>query len=184
LTGRLFVLSGPSGSGKSTIISRVLDLIDIDFSVSVTTRLPRPGEVDGVHYLFVSREQFLSMIEGGRLLEWAEYNDNLYGTPAEPIEMANSAGRDVLLDIEIQGARQVKANRPQSVMIFIAPPSIHELESRLRLRGDTSDLDIAARLAIAEEQLQLAFVIFDFVVINDALEDAVAEVASLITGAT
>lgn len=183
MTGKLFVLSGPSGSGKSTIIARILENIDIDFSVSATTRPPRPGEIDGVHYWFVDREGFEEMIDTGSLLEWAEYNSNLYGTPAGPILDANSRGRDVLLDIEIQGARQVKENRPTAIMIFVAPPSIDELERRLRYRGDTSENDIAARLAIAADQIAVAAELFDFVVINDDLDAAVAHVTSLITGA-
>lgn len=183
MTGRLLVLSGPSGSGKSTIIARVLATLNIDFSVSVTTRRPRPGEADGVHYWFISRHDFLVMVDGGQLLEWAEYNENLYGTPAEPIDQANALGRDVLLDIEIQGARQVKENRPSAVMIFIAPPSIQILEERLRGRGDTSAEDIADRLLIATEQLEVAGELFDFVVVNDDLDHAVEEVTTLITGA-
>jgi guanylate kinase len=117
------------------------------------------------------------------LLEWAEYNDNLYGTPAGPIDSANAIGRDILLDIEIQGARQVRANRPSAVMIFIAPPSVEVLEQRLRGRGDTSDEDIAERLLIATEQLKAASELFDFVVVNDQLDAAVDEVTTLITGA-
>ncbi len=183
MTGRLFVLSGPSGSGKSTIIARVLDTLDIDFSVSVTTRQPRPGETNGLHYWFISRIDFQNMVGAGQLLEWAEYNDNLYGTPARPIDSANAIGRDILLDIEIQGARQVRANRPSAVMIFIAPPSIEVLEQRLRGRGDTSDEDIAERLLIANEQLKAASELFDFVVVNDHLDGAVDEVTTLITGA-
>lgn len=123
------------------------------------------------------------MIQDHLLLEWAEYNDNLYGTPAGAIEEANAAGRDVLLDIEIQGARQVKENRPSAVMIFIAAPSIDVLEARLRGRGDTSERDIADRLSIAASQLEVAPELFDFVVVNDDLAVAVAEVTSLITGA-
>jgi guanylate kinase len=183
LTGRLFVLSGPSGSGKSTIIARVLDTLDIDFSVSVTTRQPRPGETNGLHYWFISRIDFSNMVGAGQLLEWAEYNDNLYGTPAGPIDSANAIGRDILLDIEIQGARQVRASRPSAVMIFIAPPSVEVLEQRLRGRGDTSDEDIAERLLIATEQLKAASELFDFVVVNDQLDAAVDEVTTLITGA-
>ncbi len=183
MRGRLFVLSGPSGSGKSTIISRILDTVKIDFSVSATTRPPRPGEIDGLHYKFVTEGEFDLMVQNHLLLEWAEYNDNRYGTPAAPIREANDHGRDVLLDIEIQGARQVKENRPSAVMIFIAPPSMDVLEARLRGRGDTSDRDIAHRLSIAASQLEVASELFDFVVVNDDLDAAVAEVTSLITEA-
>ncbi|REK17332.1 MAG: guanylate kinase [Actinobacteria bacterium] len=179
--GRLFVISGPSGSGKSSIITEVLDLADIDFSISATTRLPRPGEVNGTHYNFVSRHDFEQMIEDGELLEWAEYNNHLYGTPAKPIAAANEIGRDVLLDIEIKGARQVKDNRPDSIMVFISPPSMEELERRLRNRGDTSDEDIEDRLEIASEQMAIAEDLFDHIVVNDSFTKAVDEVLRLIT---
>lgn len=180
-SGRLFVVSGPSGSGKSSIISEVLDEADVEFSVSATTRLPRPGEVNGTHYHFVSRHEFERMIGDGELLEWAEYNNHLYGTPLAPIEAANESGRDVLLDIEIKGARQVKENRPDSIMVFIAPPSMEELERRLRNRGDTSDEDIEDRLEIAAGQMELAPDLFDHVVVNDSFRHAVDDVLSLVT---
>lgn len=179
--GRLFVVSGPSGSGKSSTIAGVRERLDIDFSVSATTRDPRPGELHGVDYWFVDKDAFQEMIAGGQLLEWAEYNKNLYGTPLEPIAVANELGRDVLLDIEINGARQVKENRPEAVMIFISAPSLETLEQRLRFRGDTSEADIAERLEIASSQLQVAHDLFDHVVVNDDLESAVDEVTSLIT---
>jgi guanylate kinase len=175
------VLSGPSGSGKSTIISMVRAELDIDFSVSVTTRAPRPGELHGVDYWFVDVPAFREMAADGSLLEWAEYNNNLYGTPLEPIERANRAGRDVLLDIEVNGARQVKENRPASVMIFITTPSLEILEERLVSRGDTSAEDIAERLEIAASQLAVAHELFDHIVVNDDLASAVQQVVSLIT---
>lgn len=159
-----------------------MERLEIDFSVSATTRLPRPGEVNGLHYDFVGRRVFQEMIADGLLLEWAEYNNHLYGTPLKPIEDANRVGRDVLLDIEIQGARQVKANRPESIMVFIAPPSMEELERRLRNRGDTSDEDIEERLQIAAAQMEVADEVFDHVVVNDDLDKAADELASLITG--
>lgn len=179
--GRLFVVSGPSGSGKSTIISQVRQRLDIDFSVSATTRPPRPGEQNGLNYWFVDRARFQHMIANGDLLEWAEYNNNLYGTPLEPIARANQLGRDVLLDIEINGACQVRANRPDSVMIFVTAPTLEILEQRLRSRGDTSPTDIADRLSIASSQLAVAHDLFDFVVVNVDLDAAVDEVTSLIT---
>lgn len=179
--GRLFVVSGPSGSGKSSIIAEVLVRADVDFSVSATTRSPRPGEIDGVHYHFVSRDQFAEMLDNGELLEWAEYNNHLYGTPVAPIDAANRAGRDVLLDIEIEGARQVKANRPESIMVFIEPPSMAELERRLRNRGDTSDDDIEDRLGIAAYQMEVAGELFDHIVVNDSFSAAVEDVLSLLT---
>ncbi|MEX1249091.1 MAG: guanylate kinase, partial [Acidimicrobiia bacterium] len=179
--GRLFVVSGPSGSGKSSLITAILREADVDFSVSATTRYPRPGEIDGRHYHFVTRKQFEEMIENGELLEWAEYNNHLYGTPGLPIADANARGRDVLLDIEIKGARQVKEARPDAIMVFIAAPSMEELEKRLRARGDTSDDDIADRLEIASSQLAEAGDVFDHILVNDRFELAVEELLTLIT---
>jgi guanylate kinase len=179
--GRLFVVSGPSGSGKSSLITELLEITDVDFSVSATTRSPRPGELDGTHYQFVSRPRFDEMIENGELLEWAEYNHHMYGTPLAPITEANARGRDVLLDIEIQGARQVKESRPDAIMIFIAAPSIEELERRLTNRGDTSSEDIDDRLAIASQQLAEAGELFDHIVVNDDFDTAVKELLNLIT---
>lgn len=158
-------------------------MADVDFSVSATTRSPRPGEIEGYHYLFTSRDQFEHMIASGELLEWAEYNNHLYGTPVGPIDDANARGRDVLLDIEIQGARQVREAKPDATMIFIAAPSIEELERRLRLRGDTSDDDIVDRLEIASRQLAEAGDVFDHIVVNDRFEEAVGELLTLITAA-
>ena len=122
------------------------------------------------------------MIDAGELLEWAVYNGNCYGTPSAPIEAANAEGRDILLDIEMQGARQVKEHRPDALMIFIVPPSLDEMERRLRLRGDTSDEDIADRVSIARTQLEEAPDLFDHIVVNKDLDSAVSEVAKLVTG--
>ena len=173
-------MSGPSGSGKTTIIKRMLEDIDVTFSVSATTRSPRPGERDGVDYHFVTTEEFESMIAEEALLEWAVYNENHYGTPADPISKANEAGADVLLDIELEGARQVRTQRPDALMIFVAPPSLEILEQRLRDRGDTSEDDIEGRLMIAKSQLSEAPLLFDHVVVNEVLDDATTEIANLI----
>ena len=183
LSGRVLVISGPSGSGKSSIIRRLVERVDLEFSVSATTRESRPGETHGVDYFFVSTEEFLEMIDRDELLEWAIYNSNYYGTPAEPVAKANAAGRDVLLDIEFQGARQVKTHRPDAVMIFIAAPSLLEMERRLRHRGDTSEEDIAARIEIARVQLEEAEHLFDHTVINEDLDIAVDQVVRLVTNA-
>ncbi len=181
MAGRLLVISGPSGSGKSSIVKELLDRIDADFSVSATTRLPRPGERHGIHYSFISRRDFEGMIENGDLLEWALYNNRYYGTPNLPIETALAAGRDVLLEIEIQGARQVRDRHPDAVMFFVQPPSLDELEKRLRRRGDTSEEDIQDRLEIAGNELEEAPQLFDHIVLNDALDAAVDEIVSLVT---
>jgi guanylate kinase len=181
VVGRLLVVSGPSGSGKSSIVKELLDRLDIDFSVSATTRLPRPGERHGGHYTFVSRRDFEEMIDNGELLEWAIYNNRFYGTPAGPIEDALASGRDILLEIEIQGARQVRQHRPDAVMFFIAPPSMDELENRLRRRGDTSEEDIEDRMEIAESEMAEAPSLFDHVIVNENLEQAVEEMVRLVT---
>ncbi len=182
LTGRIIVISGPSGSGKTSIIRRLLDRVGIVFSVSATTRLPRPGETQGVDYDFVNTEEFEEMITSDALLEWAVYSGNHYGTPAAPVETEIAAGRDVLLDIEIEGARQVRAQRPDALMIFVSPPSAEVLEQRLRSRGDTTSEEITDRLKIAETQLEEAPSLFDHIVVNDALDRATREVANLIIG--
>jgi len=179
----LFVVSGPSGSGKTTIIHRLVDMLDLDFSVSTTTRARRSGERHGVDYRFVTEDEFGATRERGGFLEWAVYNGNYYGTPAAQLDKAIKGGRDVLLDIEVEGAKQVRERRPEATMIFIAPPSLQELESRLRGRGDTSDSDILGRLEIARGQLSQAEELFDHVVVNDDLDRATAEVANLITAA-
>jgi len=181
VAGRLLVVSGPSGSGKSSIVREVLDRLDIEFSVSATTRLPRPGERHGDHYDFVSLRDFQSMIDNDELLEWARYNNRYYGTPAAPIEAAVADGRDILLEIEIQGARQVREHRPDAIMFFITPPSMDELESRLRRRGDTSEEDIEERLEIAESEMKEAPSLFDHIVVNESLDQAIEEVVGLIT---
>jgi guanylate kinase len=159
----------------------LLDRLDVEFSVSVTTRLPRPGERHGDHYNFVSRRDFEAMIGNGELLEWAIYNNRFYGTPAAPIEQAVAEGRDILLEIEIQGARQVREQRPDAVMFFVAPPSMDELERRLRRRGDTSEEDIEDRLEIAEQEMQEAPILFDHVIVNDDLDRAIEDIVGLIT---
>jgi len=134
-----------------------------------------------VHYRFVDIRQFEAMIRAGELLEWAEYNDNYYGTPSEPVDQALDAGHDVLLEIEIQGARQIRASRPQALMFFIVPPTMKELETRLVKRGDTSGPDIAERLRIAESEIAEAPELFDHIVVNSDLDEAVDEILSLIT---
>ena len=184
MSGRLLVVSGPSGSGKSSIVNELIEDLDLDFSVSVTTRLPRPGERHGVHYSFISRKDFEAMIDAGELLEWAQYNNRFYGTPAVPVEAANAAGRDVLLEIEIQGARQVRKQRQDAVMFFVTPPSLEELEKRLIRRGDTSAADIEDRLELAETEIAEAPELFDHMIVNDRLDRAVAEIEALITGSS
>lgn len=174
------VISGPSGAGKSTVVKGLRARHSFRFSVSVTTRRPRPNEADGVHYHFVDRDRFEAMVQREELLEWARYADRLYGTPRGPVMEWLAAGDDVLLDIEIQGARQVRNAMPEALLIFVVPPSIEELERRLRTRRDTPDVE--ARLAIARREIDEAPALFDHIVINDQVEAAVAEILGLLTG--
>jgi len=146
------------------------------FSVSATTRLPRPGEIDGVDYQFLDRDEFLEKVENGEFLEWAEYGSNLYGTLKSEVDEGIRNGETVLLEIEIKGARQIRALRPDALMVFVMPPSMDVLEERLRGRGDTADDQIRARLQIAKEEIDEAPNVFDLMVVNDVVDEAVDEI--------
>lgn len=181
--GLLVVISGPSGVGKDTIIERLRELDpNLRYSISYTTRAPRPGEVDGIHYWFVSRRQFEDLVAQGELLEHASYDANLYGTPAAPVEAARSAGHDILLKIEVQGAEQVRSRARDGLFIFIAPPTNEELVRRQELRSEKTHQDMTERRKIAEREMGYASD-YDHVVINDDLERAVGEVLAIIRGA-
>ncbi len=178
--GLLIVLSAPSGCGKSTIVSGLLKKRGrLKFSVSATTRAPREGEIDGRDYFFVSREKFAEMVEKGEFLEHAQYVENRYGTPRGPVERELEAGNDVLLDIEIQGAFQVRAQRPDALMVFLLPPSFEELEKRLVLRGKDSPEVIKRRLEVARREC-LEAEKYDYRIVNDDVERAVSEFNSII----
>ena len=179
--GKLFVISGPSGAGKSTVISIASkDRNDICFSTSVTTRKPRPGEVDGREYFFVDPDRFKEMVENDELLEHAEYVANSYGTPRKYVENKLDEGFNVILDIEVQGARQVAEKMPESVRIFIAPPSLEILESRLRGRGTDTERAIEARLIRARQEYQEAD-FYNYLIINDDANIAASELSSVIS---
>jgi len=173
-------VSGPSGVGKSSVIDAVLEQSGARFSVSATTRSPRPGEADGVDYRFVDHEAFSDLVRSGGMLEWAEYGGYRYGTPRAPVIELLDQGTHVVLDIENDGAHQVKRAYPSAVLVFLMPPSRQELERRLRNRGDTSKYDIAARLAVAEEQILDAQEHYDRLVVNDDLETAIYQVLSIL----
>ena len=178
--GKLLVISGPSGAGKSTVVfSAIEGRQDICFSTSVTTRAPRPGEVDGREYFFVDFERFREMVEKDELLEHAEYVANRYGTPRSYVEKRLSEGMNVLLDIEVQGARQVRRRMPEAVLIFIAPPSMEELERRLRGRATDSESAIEGRLIRARQEYQEAD-FYDYLIINDDVEKAAAKLNAII----
>lgn len=178
--GKTFIICGPSGVGKGTVVARLLaEDPSLYFSVSATTRSPRPGEEDGKHYHFLSREQFQQWIDEDAFLEHAEFVSNRYGTPKLYVDQAMEQGRDVILDIEIQGAEQVHTKRPEAVRIYIAPPSWEELERRLTGRG-TEDADkVRSRLARGREEFAAARD-FDYFVINDTVDQAVAEIRAIL----
>ena len=178
--GLLIVISGPSGVGKDTLIRRLLELDkNLRYSVSCTTRAPRPGEIDGVNYTFVTHEKFQQLIDQGAFLEYATYDGNLYGTVHERVEKAREAGHDIVLKIEVQGAEQVRANVPDALFIFVVPPSTQELERRQEMRNSESARDMASRRKIAEREMTYISR-YDHVVVNDELERAVAEVLAII----
>ena len=178
--GRLIVVSGPSGVGKSTVVNALAERHEFFFSISATTRPPRPGETDGVEYFFLNPVEFERMREGGELLEWAEYSTHLYGTPRTPVLERVEVGEDVLLDIEVLGAMQVKGSYPDAITLFLTPPTVEELERRLRSRGDTLSADIERRLAIAQWQLEIAEERFDHIVVNDSVEAAVERILRIL----
>ena len=179
--GKTFIISGPSGVGKSTVLKALLEKrSDVYFSVSATTRSPRPGEEDGVHYHFMDANSFRQRIAADEYLEYAEYVGNFYGTPKKYVDEAMEQGKDVILDIEVQGAIQVCSKRPETVRIFIAPPSWEELERRLTERGTDSPEKVQKRLLRAKVEFQTAHT-YDYFVINDTVEAAVAELDAIMT---
>ena len=168
--GILFVLSGPSGVGKGTVCNVLRSMVpDLVYSVSATTRPPRSGEVDGVNYFFKTREEFEAMIRRGELLEWAEYVGAYYGTPRAFVEENLASGKDVILEIEVQGARQVKQKFPEGVFIFLLPPTLRELRKRIENRGTESRESMLRRLGMAQEEMR-CFADYDYAVINDKPE--------------
>lgn len=179
--GKLFIISGSSGVGKGTVIKKFAEKAnDIVLSISSTTRKPRPGEVHGVNYFFIDREEFEKDIQNGDFLEWAEFGGNRYGTNKKRVQEILDSGKNVLLEIEVQGAKQVKEKMPQAVSIFILPPSKEEIEKRLRGRGTETEEAIQKRLQAIEFESKES-VHYDFKVINDEVERAAEEIFKIYT---
>ena len=181
-SGELVVLAGPSGVGKGTLLKHLCDRHPtLQVSISATTRQPRAGEVDAQHYYFKSVAAFKAMIERGELLEWAEFAGNYYGTPKAPIEDAIAKGQRIILEIELVGARQIRASFPEAKQIFVLPPSVAALEARIRSRGQDDESAIAKRLAQAKIELAAADE-FDYQIVNDSLETALKNLETAIFG--
>jgi guanylate kinase len=178
--GTLFVVSAPSGAGKTTLCREArLRVPHLAYSVSCTTRAPRLGEVDGQDFRFISRETFLAMRDRAELAEWASVHGNLYGTPARPLESALQDGRDVLLDIDTQGAAQLRQRYPEAVLVFVVAPSMAELEQRLRERRSDADQDIARRLARARDEIAL-WKQYDYLIVNRDVKEAIDQLMAVI----
>lgn len=178
--GIIIMLSGPSGVGKGTVVNELLkDKDEFALSISATTRSPREGEIDGVNYFFLSKEKFLDRVNSDSMLEYAQYCENFYGTPKAYVEDTINSGKNIILEIDVQGALQVKKNRPEAVSIFIMPPSAGLLEKRLRGRGTEKEEVIQQRLAVAVGEIKQAEQ-YDYIVINDDLDECVNDIKTII----
>ena len=177
--GLLFILSGPSGAGKGTVVKELVKLPENEVSVSVTTREPREGEIDGVHYHFFTVDKFRKLIDENGFLEYAQYCENYYGTPRSYVEEMLSKGKNVILEIEIQGAMKIKEKIPDTVLIFVTPPTIQELKDRLVGRGTETQEVIESRLKRASEEAE-GIESYDYLLVNDVVEDCVDELHEII----
>lgn len=181
MSGLLLVISGPSGAGKGTVCRALREKMPyLNYSVSVTTRPPRPGEKEGENYFFLDRDEFLALLKEGAFLEWAEVYGNLYGTPRRPVEEALARGEDIILEIDTQGAAQIKKHYPEGVFVFLIPPTFKELEDRIKKRGTETPTGMATRLGWAEKELE-QLDLYDYVVVNDRVDEAVAKLEAIIT---
>ena len=184
MRGNLYIVSAPSGSGKTTLLQHLLrNFKDLKFSVSHTTRLPRQGERDGIDYFFVDRTSFLARVDRGEFLEWAEFNGQLYGTARAFVEEQLDVGKDVILDIDVQGAQQVKSKVAGATAIFVLPPSFAELERRLKARMLEPDDAIRRRLEIAKSEI-LFYRDYDYIIINDILDNSIRLLESIVCSGT
>ena len=177
--GTLFIVSGPSGCGKGTVLAEIIKQDNVYYSVSATTRAPRPGEVNGVNYHFLSKDEFEQLIANDGVLEYASYCGNYYGTPKQPVEDMLAEGKNVILEIEVQGALKVMEKCPEAVSVFILPPSLKELRRRLHKRGTESEEVIEKRIGEAAGEIGKA-VNYDYVMVNGELETAVSDLLSII----
>lgn len=178
--GMLVLFSGPSGVGKDTVLDIILDKDEkLQRSISLTTREKRSGETDGADYYFITKDKFLNMVEGGQVLEYAQYGENIYGTPKAPVDKWLSEGKTVILKIEVKGAQKIRELYPDALSIFLLPPSMQILEDRIRKRGTESEQDIEKRLEIAKNEI-LRSADYDFVVVNDDIDEASNNVLSII----
>ncbi|WP_066175089.1 guanylate kinase [Bacillus marinisedimentorum] len=180
--GLLIVLSGPSGVGKGTVRKALFEKEEtkLQYSISMTTRKPREGEVDGVDYFFKSKEEFEELIRNDKLLEWAEYVGNYYGTPVDYVRQTLDEGKDVLLEIEVQGALQVRKRFPEGVFLFLAPPSLDELRSRIENRGTETEELILNRMNVARDEIEMMSA-YDYVVVNDEINNACDRINAIVT---
>ncbi|AGK53024.1 MAG: gmk [Bacillus sp. (in: firmicutes)] len=179
--GLLIVLSGPSGVGKGTVRKAIFSHHDtaFEYSISMTTRTPREGEIDGVDYFFKTREEFEELISKGKLLEYAEFVGNYYGTPVDYVKETLEKGKDVFLEIEVQGAQQVREKFPEGLFIFLAPPSLSELKNRITTRGTETEDIINNRMSVAKEEIELMS-LYDYVVENDQVDHACDKIKAIV----